>query len=353
MKVIIAVDAMGGDHGLAVTVPAAAQFLKRHPDTHLIMVGDQTQLTQAIAQYAADFTERITIEHADEVVQMDESPQSALKNKKKSSMRIAINMVKEQKAQAIVSAGNTGALMATARFVLKMLNNVDRPAIAKFLPSLDTNQAPSCMLDLGANADNTPEQLLQFAVMGSALFSCVHNVQSPKVGLLNIGSEEMKGTETIRDTYLLLKESSLNFIGNIEGDDIFKGKANVIVCEGFVGNVALKTVEGTAKLFAHYMRKSYAQNIYNKFCALMSRAVLKTLRQYVDPRRYNGAIFLGLRGVVIKSHGGTDATGFAFALQEAYEEVKCDILNQVALGVEKHMSQVKAHQEIAAQNNEE
>ncbi len=337
MKITIAVDAMGGDHGLEVSIPAAARFLASHPDTCLILVGQEEPLKEAIAGQLADFKERIEIIHADEVVSMDESPQNALKNKKNSSMRLAINLVKEQKAQAIVSAGNTGALMATARFVLKTLEGVDRPAIAKFMPGSDT---VSCMLDLGANVDCSSEQLLQFAIMGVELTKAVQKIENPKVGLLNIGTEEIKGNEITKEAYILLKNSSLNFIGNVEADGIFKNTADVVVCDGFVGNIALKTLEGTARMVGIFIKKAFMRTLYARICALISTPSLNFLKAQLDPRRYNGAIFLGLRGIVIKSHGGTDEIGFAYALHEAYAEIKNNVLGHLEQGVSKHILQL-------------
>ncbi len=357
MKITIAVDAMSGDYGLEATVPAAAKFLARHPDAQLIMVGQQEPLERAIVQYASEFANRISVIHAEEVVGMDESPQSALKNKKNSSMRVAINLVKEEQAQAIVSAGNTGALMATARFVLKMLEHVDRPAIAKFMPS--QGKKPACLLDLGANVDCSAAQLLQFAIMGSVLSSAVQDVPTPRIGLLNVGVEEIKGNEVVKEAYALLKQCSLiegcnlNFIGNVEGDDIFKGDVDVVVCDGFVGNVALKSVEGAAKVFGFFLKQGFNKNLYSRFCALLAIPVLKYLKQQFDPRRYNGAIFLGLRGIVIKSHGGTDAVGFAFALQEAYEEIKKDVLTRVTHDVAVYMQHLQTAKEKTLKQTEE
>ncbi|WP_434777227.1 phosphate acyltransferase PlsX [Neisseria sp. Ec49-e6-T10] len=338
--ITIAVDAMGGDFGLEVTVPAAAYFLNNHPNVQLIMVGDQEQLSAAVKVHAAHVLDRVTIEHSTEVVLMDEAPQIALKNKKNSSMRLAINLVKEGRAQAIVSAGNTGALMATARFVLKTLTGVDRPAIAKFMPN--AQQGVTCVLDLGANVDNTPEQLLQFAIMGSELASAVLNKPEPKIGLLNIGEEEIKGNELTKNTYPLLKASGLNFVGNVEGNDIFKGNVDVVVTDGFVGNVALKSVEGIAKMISETLKAEFTRSLFTRLCALVSLPVLNALKKRVDTRRYNGAIFLGLKGIVIKSHGGTDSVGFGFALQEAYEEVKNNVIERMEQGMITQMNKLNA-----------
>jgi glycerol-3-phosphate acyltransferase PlsX len=258
---------------------------------------------------------------------MDESPQSALKNKKSSSMRLAINLVKEGGADAIVSAGNTGALMATGRFVLRMLPGIDRPAIASFLPN---QKGTSCMLDLGANADCTSHHLTQFAIMGSILSSVISKKKKPSVGLLNIGSESIKGNEVTKETYELLKKSHLNFYGNVEGNDIFKGTTDVVVCDGFVGNISLKTTEGLAKMFADFLGQEFKKNIGTKFLALFALPVLKAFKKRLDPRRYNGAAFLGINGIVVKSHGSADAFSFEHALMTAYEEANSKMIAKIS-----------------------
>jgi glycerol-3-phosphate acyltransferase PlsX len=257
---------------------------------------------------------------------MDESPQSALKNKKQSSMRLAINQVKEGQAKAVVSAGNTGALMATGRFVLKMLPGIDRPAIASFIPN---QSGMTCMLDLGANSDCTSHHLVQFAIMGSILSSVILKKRKPRVGLLNIGSEEIKGNEVTKETFHLLKASHLNFIGNVEGTDIFNGSTDVVVCDGFVGNVSLKTTEGLAKMFANFLGQEFKKNIITKILALFALPVLKAFKKRLDPRRYNGASFLGINGIVVKSHGGADAFSFEHAIETAYEEAKSNVVGKI------------------------
>ena len=257
---------------------------------------------------------------------MDESPQSALKNKKNSSMRLAINLVKSNEASACVSAGNTGALMATARFVLKMLPGIERPAIASNLPN---RNGVTCMLDLGANTDSTPEQLLQFAVMGAMLTSTLTKKKNPSIGLLNIGSEDNKGNEVVKKTFELLKESHLNFYGNVEGNDIFKGTTDVVVCDGFVGNVALKTTEGVIKMFGNFLTTEYKKNWFTKIIALISLSLLKAFKRRLDPRRYNGASFLGLNGIVIKSHGGADILAFKTAIITAIEESENKVIEKI------------------------
>jgi len=268
------------------------------------------------------------------VVEMDESPQSALKNKKDSSMRVAINLIKEEKAQACVSAGNTGALMATARYVLKMLPGIDRPAIASSLPS---QKGTTYMLDLGANTDCTAENLLQFAVMGAMLVSSVTGNPKPSVGLLNIGSEDMKGSEVVRQAGELLRRSHLNFYGNVEGNDIFKGTTDVVVCDGFVGNVALKTAEGIAQLMGRFLTQEFKRNWITKSMAFVSLLVLNRFKKRLDPRRYNGASFLGLKGIVVKSHGGADSYSFFYAIRTAIEESKNNVLENIQKQLELEM----------------
>ncbi|XXQ68070.1 phosphate acyltransferase PlsX [Neisseriaceae bacterium B1] len=347
--ITLAIDAMGGDIGLAVTAPAAATFLQQQPNARLIMVGDETAVRAALTQAQASM-ERIEIIHSTEVVAMDEAPQVALKNKKQSSMRLAIEQVKNSAAQAAVSAGNTGALMATARFVLKTLPGIERPAIAKFLPA--SNGHTVLMLDLGANADCTAEQLLQFAVLGSELSNALKPQNTPaRVGLLNIGSEEIKGTEAVKQTFQLLKASSLNFIGNVEGNDVFGGKVDVVVADGFVGNIVLKTIEGAVKFMGGEIKQEFNRNVFTKLGGLAALPALNGFKQRLDPRRFNGAIFLGLRGVVIKSHGGTDAVGFTYALEEAYHEAQAADLEQLSERVSAQLQRDK--DETASQVNTE
>ena len=325
MTITLAVDAMGGDHGPSVTIPASINALSKYDQLHIILVGDQ-ELIQIELQKNKYTNTRLSIQHASEVVEMDESPQSALKNKKDSSMRVAINLIKEEKAQACVSAGNTGALMATARYVLKMLPGIDRPAIASSLPS---QKGTTYMLDLGANTDCTAENLLQFAVMGAMLVSSVTGNPKPSVGLLNIGSEDMKGNEVVRQAGELLRRSHLNFFGNVEGNDIFKGTTDVVVCDGFVGNVALKTAEGIAQLMGRFLTQEFKRNWITKSMAFVSLLVLNRFKKRLDPRRYNGASFLGLKGIVVKSHGGADSYSFFYAIRTAIEESKNNVLENI------------------------
>jgi glycerol-3-phosphate acyltransferase PlsX len=325
MTITLAVDAMGGDHGPSVTIPASINALSKYDQLHIILVGDK-ELIQTELQKNKYTNTRLSIQHASEVVEMDESPQSALKNKKDSSMRVAINLIKEEKAQACVSAGNTGALMATARYVLKMLPGIDRPAIASSLPS---QKGTTYMLDLGANTDCTAENLLQFAVMGAMLVSSVSGNPKPSVGLLNIGSEDMKGNEVVRQAGELLRRSHLNFYGNVEGNDIFKGTTDVVVCDGFVGNVALKTAEGIAQLMGRFLTQEFKRNWITKSMAFVSLLVLNRFKKRLDPRRYNGASFLGLKGIVVKSHGGADSYSFFYAIRTAIEESKNNVLENI------------------------
>lgn len=323
MGLTIALDAMGGDHGPVVIIPAALNALKKNNDLKLILVGDQAQLMAALQQQGGDVGERLTIQHASQQVAMDESPALALRSKKDSSMRVAINLVKDGAASACVSAGNTGALMATARFVLKTLPGVDRPAIISTLPAI---KGHTHMLDLGANVDSTAEHLFQFAVMGSVLTRAVENIERPTVGLLNIGSEEMKGNERVKEAALLLTDSTnINYVGFVEGDDIFKGTVDVVVCDGFVGNVALKTCEGVAKMLSSSLKEEFLRTPLTKLAALCARPVLNAFRAKYDPRNYNGASFVGLTGIVVKSHGGADEHSFETAIREAITEVEKDV----------------------------
>ncbi len=333
MTITLAVDAMGGDHGPKITVPASINALTRYDQLHIILVGDKELIEKELQKNKYTNT-RLSIQHSTEVVEMDESPQSALKNKKDSSMRVAINLIKEEKAQACVSAGNTGALMATARYVLKMLPGIDRPAIASSLPS---QKGTTYMLDLGANTDCTAEHLLQFAVMGAMLVSSVTGNPNPSVGLLNIGSEDIKGNEIVKEASELLRRSHLNFYGNVEGNDIFKGTTDVVVCDGFVGNVALKTAEGIAQLMGRFLTQEFKRNWITKVMAFVSLLVLNRFKKRLDPRRYNGASFLGLRGIVVKSHGSADSYSFFFAIQTAIEESKNNVLEKIQKQLELEM----------------
>jgi glycerol-3-phosphate acyltransferase PlsX len=331
MHVTVAVDAMGGDHGPPVTVPAACDFLRRDSSAGIILVGMRDQLEPEIAADESEFGERLRVHDAAEVVAMDEPPALALRTKKNSSMRLAINLIKTGEADACVSAGNTGALMAKARFVLKTLPGIERPAIASVLPSL---RGRTYVLDLGANVDCTPSHLLQFAIMGSALASAVEHKERPSIGLLNIGEEEIKGNDVIKQAAELLRASGLNFYGNVEGDDIYKGTTDVVVCDGFVGNVVLKTSEGLAQMLATFLREEYSRNLFTRVTGLLALPVVKAFKHRVDPRRYNGASLLGLRGIVVKSHGAADSFAFAQAIERAAEEVRTGVSQRIAARIE-------------------
>jgi glycerol-3-phosphate acyltransferase PlsX len=327
MTLTIALDCMGGDYGAPVTVEAAVRFLERQPAARIILVGLQHEVEAELKRHRVSTGTRLSVRPASEVVAMDEPPAQALRGKRDSSLRVAVDLVKEGEADACVSAGNTGALMAISRFVLKMLPGIERPAIASFLPTL---RGRTCVLDLGANVDCTAEHLLQFAVMGSCLVSAVDQVERPSVGLLNIGEEDIKGNEVVKQAAELLRDSGLNFYGNVEGTDIYKGTTDVIVCDGFVGNVALKTSEGLAQMLAQYLREEFEHSVFTKLSALIALPVIQRFRHRVDHRRYNGASLLGLKGIVVKSHGSADAYGFGFAIERAFEEAQHAMLNQIA-----------------------
>ncbi len=331
--VTISIDAMGGDKGLRATVPGALLALKKHPELSLILVGYEEQIKKTLKRFKGENHPRIQIQHATEVVEMDESPALALRNKKDSSMRVAINLVKEGRAGACVSSGNTGALMATSRFVLKTLPGIDRPAIIYGMPGVDPKtgeRSLSHMLDLGANVDCTVDHLFQFAIMGSVRTTFVDHIQKPRVALLNIGEEEMKGLDVIKETAQRLQACpAINYIGFVEGNDIFWSKADVIVCDGFVGNVSLKTIEGMAKLISFIVKDAFSHSILAKISALLAYPTLRKIKNKMDPRLYNGASLVGLKGIVMKSHGGTDALGFATAISAAVEEVEQDIPRRI------------------------
>jgi glycerol-3-phosphate acyltransferase PlsX len=319
---------MGGDHGPHVTVPAALEFQARRPDVAVVLVGMPEAIEQELKARGAAPGQRLRVHPASQVVGMDEPPAQALRFKKDSSMRVAINLVKSGGADACVSAGNTGALMAISRFVLKTLPGIDRPAIATVLPNMKGGF--TYVLDLGANVDCTPEQLMQFGVMGAMLVAAVEHKERPSVGLLNIGVEDIKGNETVKRAAELLRESGLNFHGNVEGDDIYKGTTDVVVCDGFVGNVLLKASEGVANMIVSFLRQEFTRNPWNMVAAMMARPVRKALRRRMDPGRYNGASLLGLKGIVIKSHGSADAYAFRQALGRAVEEVSNNVPQRIA-----------------------
>jgi glycerol-3-phosphate acyltransferase PlsX len=326
--VTVAVDCMGGDHGPHVTVPAALEFQARLPDVDLVLVGLRDALEAELKARGAAAGPRLRVHATSEVVTMDEPPAQALRYKKDSSMRVAVNLVKNGEAHACVSAGNTGALMAISRFVLKTLAGIDRPAIATVLPNM--RRGSTYVLDLGANVDCTAEHLLQFAIMGAMLVAAVEHKERPTVGLLNIGAEDIKGNEAVKLAAALLRESGLNFHGNVEGDDIYKGTVDVVVCDGFVGNVALKSSEGVAQLMAAVMREEFSRNPLTKLAALVAMPVIRAFRDRLDHRRYNGASLLGLRGIVIKSHGSADVLAFRHALERAVDEVRNNVPQRIA-----------------------
>lgn len=326
MDVTVAIDCMGGDHGPVVTVPGALAFLRRNAGSRAILVGRPEALEPVIGNARAELGDRLRVQPASEVVAMDEPPASAMRGKKDSSMRVAIDLVKAGEADAAVSAGNTGALMAISRFVLKTLPGIDRPAIATILPTL---KGRTYVLDLGANVDCSPGHLLQFGIMGAMLVAAVEHVDRPLVGLLNIGEEEIKGNEVVKQAGELLRASGLNFHGNVEGDDIYKGTTHVVVCDGFVGNVALKTSEGLAQMLATFLREEFSRSWLTKAMALVAMPALKAFKRRVDHRRYNGAALLGLRGVVVKSHGSADAFAFEQAIDRAAEAAANRLIERI------------------------
>ncbi len=329
---------MSGDAGTAVIVEAAAAALQSDPSLKLLLVGNRQHIESCLTGSGTDSLMadgRVEIVEADEVVTMEDSVSVALRSKKNSSMRVAVNQVKEGTAGACVSAGNTAALVAISKFVLKTLPGIDRPAICTVIPAMHGGHTH--MLDLGATTDCTPQNLLQFAVMGSVLTGAVDALDSPKVGLLNIGSEDLKGNELVKETAVLLQQSSLNYVGYVEGDEIYTDKADVIVCDGFVGNVSLKTSEGVARMVSHYLKDEFTRTPLNKLIGLLARPVLLAFRNRINPAKYNGATLLGLRGVVIKSHGGADAQAFANAIKIAHLEIAKNVPELIGQQVENHL----------------
>ena len=351
MPARIAIDSMGGDHGLSVTIPATLQFLERHPDVVILLVGDPDALNAGLrADRSRVDRSRVEIVAASEVVTMDDSIEIALRKKRDSSMRVAITLVKDGRADACVSAGNTGALMAISRYVLKTVDGIDRPAIATLLP----NQAggATTVLDLGANVDCSAEHLLQFAVMGSALVAAVDGKQKPSVGLLNIGEEIIKGNDTVKEAGELMRAAAergqLNFFGNVEGNDIFKGTVDVVVCDGFVGNVALKASEGLAQMLGGFIREEFKRNPATWAAALIAMPVLNRFKRRVDHRRYNGASLLGLRGLVIKSHGSADAFAFGHAIARACDAASHDVASRIATSMKGMRPEIVATETATA-----
>ena len=321
----ISIDAMGGDFGTAVCVPAGLQLARQRDELSLILVG-QAEKIEPLVQGFENIASRVRIVDAREVVGMDESPSDALRKKKNSSLRVATDLVRQGDADACVSAGNTGALMATGCFVLKTLPGISRPAIMTAVPTMEGHVH---MLDVGANTDCTPENLFQFAVMGSVVASEIENISQPRIGLLNIGVEDIKGNDSVREAAALLSASALNYIGFVEGNDIFGQKADVVVCDGFSGNVALKSIEGTSQLITHYLRQEFKSGLYEKLVGMIALPILNSLTAKLDPRRYNGASLVGLNGIVIKSHGGADQVAFQQAIKTAMIEVEKAVPDQI------------------------
>ncbi|MBS9777548.1 MAG: phosphate acyltransferase PlsX [Gammaproteobacteria bacterium] len=345
---VIAIDAMGGDAGTESIASAVNLALKQLSSVNLVLVGDEQRITKALENQGLSSHPRLSIKHTTEVILSDDSPSSVLRNKKDSSMRVAIEMVAAGEADACVSAGNTGALMGLARYILRMLPGIDRPAICTTLPN---KYGRIHWLDLGANVDSSAEQLMQFAVMGSALCSVVDGVESPEVGLLNIGSEAIKGNDQVKKAAELLKASPLNYIGYVEGNDIYNGKVDVIACDGFVGNVALKTSEGLASLISGLLKENFTRNIFTKIAAAIAMPVLKRVTNTIDPGKYNGASLLGLNGIVIKSHGGADDKAFANAIRIAELEVQKQLPSQIRGMLADYQERVLDKQESEADSN--
>lgn len=333
---------MGGDHGPAVTIPAAISFVNSEPDAELILVGQEQAIREALKRHKADNHPRLSVVHASEVVTMHDPIEVALRRKKDSSMRVAVSLVKDGKAQACVSAGNTGALMAVSRYVLKTIPGVDRPAICTLIPN--QKDAPTYMLDLGANVDCEPQHLNQFALMGSALVSALEGKARPTVGLLNIGEEDIKGNDVVKQTAALLRadheKGLLNFYGNVEGNDIFEGTTDIVVCDGFVGNVVLKASEGLGRFVKRVLKSEFKSNPLNLLGALIAGGALRAISQRMNPSRYNGASLLGLRGLVFKSHGGEDAYGYEWAIRRAFEAAKHDVLSRITRSIAELMPAV-------------
>ncbi len=334
-SVTVALDAMSGDHGLSETLPAALASLTELPELSLLLVGDEASITQHLGDNLLRWGGRLKIVHASQIVEMDDTPSKVLRSKRDSSMRVAINQVKQGAAGACVSSGNTGALMAMAKYVLKTIPGIDRPAIISPLPS---HKGHTHVLDLGANIESSAEHLLQFALMGSELVRAVDGIESPKVGLLNVGEEEMKGNQQVKEAYHLLADAPINFVGYVEGDDICMGNVDLIVTDGFVGNIALKSMEGIARLIVSSLKQCFARNLLTKLAGLVAMPVLKTFKKLFDVRKYNGASLVGLTGIVIKSHGGSDRVAIANAIKVAAIEIEHDVPNRISERIEAIMT---------------
>ncbi|MBV1789895.1 phosphate acyltransferase PlsX [Marinobacterium sp. D7] len=342
----ISVDAMGGDFGPRVTVAAASDALKRHPQLQILLVGQSDAITSQLHRHPGKHLQRLEIVHADDVVAMDEKPSFALRSRRESSLWRALELVSQGRAQACISAGNTGALMAMSRLVLGMLPGIERPAIVAAIPTL---KGYSYMLDLGANIDSSAEQLLQFAIMGSVMVEAIDRRERPLLGLLNVGSEDNKGTECVREASRLIQaHGGLNFIGYLEGDDLFSGRADLVVCDGFVGNVALKSCEGLSKLLVRKVQGSFRRNLYRRFVALLATPILRELKQQLDPGRRNGATLLGLKGVVVKSHGGANRTYFGHAIDQAFEEARLNVPAKIGDQVAREMARCQSGRQMGA-----
>jgi glycerol-3-phosphate acyltransferase PlsX len=338
-NITIALDMMSGDDGVASSVPGAIQALNKHQDLFLILVGNKTAIENFIPNDIKKLENtRYNILHTNELISMQDEVLTAIRSKKQSSMRLSIEAVNQNKADACVSAGNTGALMALSKIILKMLQGIDRPAICGSFPTKD---GLTHMLDLGANVQCNSNHLYQFAIMGSALVQSLEISNSPKIGLLNVGSEEFKGNDTIKHSGQLLQKSKLNYAGFVEGDDIFTGNFDLVVTDGFAGNIALKSIEGVANIISHFIKSEFNKNIFTKISAAISYPVMKAVKKKVDPRRYNGASLLGLQGVVVKSHGSADPYAFSRAINTAYYEVKNQILNKITNLINTEMSDAK------------
>lgn len=349
MTIKISIDCMGGDHGPSVTIPASVSFVKREPGAELILVGLEEVIRSELKKHGASEHPRLSVVGAREVVTMDDSIEVALRRKKDSSMRVAIGLVKDGHAQACVSAGNTGALMAVSRYVLKTIPGVDRPAICTLIPN--QKGAPTYMLDLGANVDCEPQHLHQFALMGSALVSALEEKSRPTVGLLNIGAEDIKGNDVVKQTAALLRadheKGVLNFFGNVEGNDIFEGTTDIVVCDGFVGNVVLKASEGLGRFVKTALTSEFKSNPLNLLGALIARGAIKSFSRRMNPSRYNGASLLGLRGLVFKSHGGEDAYGYEWAIRRAFDAASHNALSRISATIAELISQPETPAPVA------
>jgi glycerol-3-phosphate acyltransferase PlsX len=332
MTIKISIDCMGGDHGPAVTIPAAISFLSHEPNAELILVGREDAIRLELKKHHAESNPRLSVHGATEIVTMEDSLEVALRRKKDSSMRVAINLVKDGAAHACVSAGNTGALMAVSRYLLKTIPGVDRPAICTLIPN--QKDAPTYMLDLGANVDCEPQHLHQFALMGSALVAALEDKAKPTVGLLNVGEEDLKGNDVVKQTAALLREDHqrgiLNFYGNVEGNDIFEGTTDIVVCDGFVGNVVLKASEGLGRFVKKVLTDEFKSSPFNILGALIAKGAITSFSKRMNPSRYNGASLLGLRGLVFKSHGGENAYGFEWAIKRAYDAANHDLIARIS-----------------------